>query len=342
MRRVEAALPEGYEIRFAQKKDIPCIMDFFKKHWSEKHIFANDRSFFEYEFCRDEEVCLVLLVNAEGDIRGTLGYIPYGKERRDIFTVMWKVLESEELFTGISLLYYLVDHGSCRHIYTSGFNESTRNIYRYLGFMTVNLTHYYMLNDSAEHVIAKIADGEAFGRSRPEADADTRLVPVKSEENFLNRYRAEDAQDKIVKSAEYMVHRYFQNPKYSYLIYEIDTVFAKKPSFLIAREQEYGVSRAFRIVDFVGDAAVLGRIGTEIERLLKSGGYEYADFYAYGVDDELMRKSGFVKKEPDSVNIIPNYFAPFCQKNINIGAVFEKGMHPLIFKGDGDQDRPSL
>ena len=41
---------ERYEIRIAQKKDIPDIMDFIRHHWREDHIMATNRAFFEYEF----------------------------------------------------------------------------------------------------------------------------------------------------------------------------------------------------------------------------------------------------------------------------------------------------
>lgn len=39
-----------YEIRLAQKEEIPAIMSFIKDCWSENHIMARDRALFEYEF----------------------------------------------------------------------------------------------------------------------------------------------------------------------------------------------------------------------------------------------------------------------------------------------------
>ena len=53
----------------------------------------------------------------------------------------------------------------------------------------------------------------------------------------------------------------------------------------------------------------------------------------------IYQKAGFVECADDT-NIIPNYFNPFEQRNIDLYLV-----DPIIegfraFRGDGDQDRP--
>ena len=68
---------------------------------------------------------------------------------------------------------------------------------------------------------------------------------------------------------------------------------------------------------------------------------EYADFYAYGINEKILNSAGFVENTLTSSNIIPNYYSPYVCQNIGIGIVYEKGTEPIIFKGDGDQDRPS-
>ena len=39
-------------------------------------------------------------------------------------------------------------------------------------------------------------------------------------------------------------------------------------------------------------------------------------------------------------NIIPEYFSPFEQKNVDIYYMSEMDK-PILFKGDGDMDRPN-
>ena len=342
MRRIPIELPEGYTIRFAKKEDISDIMLFFKQHWKENHILANDRAFFEYELCRGDEVCMVLLLNDKNDIEGTLGYLPYGGELRDIFTVMWKVLDNSQMFAGVGLLYYLIDHGRCRHIYTCGLNENTRNIYKYLGFCTGDLQHFYMLNPECKSRIAEIKDTEELNTNYQKSVVSLSLHRVENTEEFLADYCPEKRADKIYKTAEYMVHRYFENPKYRYQVYQIWKEGEKTVSFLIAREQQQDESRLLRLIDFVGDEKLLAYIGTPLRCLMKENGFEYTDLYVYGVADEILYQAGFSKKAKNSQNVIPNYFSPFCRRNVNIARFWEKDVHPIIWKGDGDQDRPSL
>ena len=57
-----------------------------------------------------------------------------------------------------------------------------------------------------------------------------------------------------------------------------------------------------------------------------------------------MLKSGLVKNSFKNETIIPNYFEPFVKKNINLGWAIKTNKVKItpMFKGDCDQDRPSL
>ena len=111
-------------------------------------------------------------------------------------------------------------------------------------------------------------------------------------------------------------------------------------ALLIGREVEHAGARVFRIVDLIGDSSVLGHLESELRRLIEDLGYEYIDFYAYGMDKQVMTASGLQRKTPDDPNIIPNYFEPYVAQNVDIWYSLS---HPdaVIFKADGDQDRPN-
>ena len=51
---------------------------------------------------------------------------------------------------------------------------------------------------------------------------------------------------------------------------------------------------------------------------------------------------GLIKKKNNQ--LIPEYFEPFVKKNIDLKLCIFKNKYKnlLIFKGDGDQDRPSI
>ena len=339
-RRIDYQCEEGYTIRFATVDDIDKIMIFIKAHWKSTHILANDRSFFEYEFLHGQEVTFVLLVDEKTNkIEGTLGYIPYSKnDLRDMFTVVWKVLNSTDVFRGVALMNYLVDHGKCRNIYSSGINPNTRSIYKYMGYKVTYLQHYYRLTERSNYKIAKIKH--------------INILPVETTEyNLQEVYDFIEMEQKIelwkseaypYKDAVYIEKRYFRHPIYQYRIFSIQRGKNTVGTYLIMREIEINGTKIIRVVDVLGEKAYIQYIGASINALLEKEQFEYIDFYQYGIEEENMNKAGFVLREKHDVNIIPNYFEPFLQENVEIGIFFEKELCPYIFKADGDQDRPSI
>lgn len=69
--------------------------------------------------------------------------------------------------------------------------------------------------------------------------------------------------------------------------------------------------------------------------------WEYIDLYCYGIEDDILKRSGFLKRTENDPNIIPNYFEPFEQKNVDIYFVSNVMENLHLYRGDGDQDRPS-
>ena len=45
---------------------------------------------------------------------------------------------------------------------------------------------------------------------------------------------------------------------------------------------------------------------------------EYIDFYNYGFKEQSLLSAGFIERTEGDANIIPNYFHPFVQENIDI------------------------
>lgn len=54
-----------------------------------------------------------------------------------------------------------------------------------------------------------------------------------------------------------------------------------------------------------------------------------------------MYEAGFVEVNEEDGNIIPNYFEPFVQENIDIW-VDSRDDNSLFTKADADQDRPNI
>ena len=67
------------------------------------------------------------------------------------------------------------------------------------------------------------------------------------------------------------------------------------------------------------------------------------DLLNYGISEKIFKKLDFSKLDFSSDDIIiPNFFHPFIQRNIKIEfSYISKYEDFTIFRGDGDQDRPS-
>ena len=93
---------ERYEIRIAQKKDIPGIMDFIQHHWREDHIMATNRAFFEYEFLEEDgTVNFILAIDkTKGTIEALNGVLKasHDSNHLDIFGSFWKSLRGSMAF----------------------------------------------------------------------------------------------------------------------------------------------------------------------------------------------------------------------------------------------------
>lgn len=331
---------ENNVIRFAKYDDIPQIMLFIKTYWSSNHILANNRNFFEYQYVNNKEVHFVLAENNQNEIYGVLGFIPYDSDEckeRDIFLALWKVRQGEHFLAGIDMLHYLEREGRCRNTYCVRINRQTFAIYKYMKKNIAKLEHYYMLNTSCRNYrIAEI-----------KKKSETMCQEVSYEVNNITSVEQLDIHEinneefeGPYKSINYIRKRYFEHPIYVYRIFEIRT--AEGIAYVVGREQECNGARVFRIVELWGKECNITNIGTFLKRIMIENEYEYIDCYEYGMSDACLEKCGLVKLLENDENIIPNYFEPFEKKNIDIYIFTPKGMKTRMFKGDGDQDRPSF
>ncbi len=333
-----------HQIRLAAKADKEKVLLFLKEQWNPNHIYLKSRTLFDYDLQEGDRLNFIIALNAENEIDGFLGFIAYEQELKDsdIFTVLWKVKpKSGDPTLGITLLQRLISDYGFRSVSTVGANGKTLPIYQFLGYTVGQLKHYFIGNDRLKQFsIAKNLPNIPI--SSFEDNSGWSLKEIKDFEVLPEHFPLEST-DKIPKKpARYMEKRYFHHPFYSYKVLAILSPEGRMSgSMLITREVTHLDSRALRIVDFQGSTSDLKHIGAPLAGLLIENGYEYIDFYQYGIDHEIMSEAGFRLKEDFEELIIPNYFEPFEQKNvpINFFTTAQEGF--LFFKADGDQDRPS-
>lgn len=330
------------EIREAAVQDQDNIIQFIKDFWDENHIFVKSPDLFRYQYQSGDQIHFVLGID-NNELVSILGYIPYSNEKDyvDIFLAMW--MTSPNMKTGnIGLLLnkYLLDKGY-RSVSCCGIANRVKGLYKFLGYTTGTLEHYYMLNNDRKDFTIPEINHPVERKLHPDKGSDllriTNFNELKEKFNFdlyKKRY--------FYKDQDYIKKRYFEHPFYQYQIFGVDKEGAIT-SLLITREISINGSKLLRVIDFIGEEQDLGAIGHELQKIMNTYEYEYIDFYQYGISEDILNASGFVKRDKKDSNIIPNYFEPFEKKNVDIHFATNITEHKYyIFKGDGDQDRPNL
>ena len=323
-------------IRFANKEDIPRIMRFLGSHWKKDHILSYNRDLFEFQHFWEDEVTFVISDTEQG-MNGILGFIPYDKRKRDVMLVTWKALKTDDAFLGIDMLEYLRRNSDIRTVSSPGINPKTIPIYQFLGFETGVMKQWYRLCKNAEYQIAKIKDYEIPPILASENAYICEINDINQVSKSLETEYNSTKTGQLRKSLDYIKRRYFEHPIYNYLKYNIEK--DEKNLLVVLRIQEYGNSSILRVIDCIGDWEMFRFFSEQIDYLMDKYGCEYSDCYESGLSDEIFREGGW-KESKKSGNITPDYFSPFEQRNVDIFYMSEI-KNAVLFKGDGDMDRPS-
>jgi hypothetical protein len=333
-------------ISLASVDDISKIMSFINSEWKEGHILARNQYFFLYEHQNRDQINFVISKAKDMQINGVLGFIPSAlDEESDVATVIWKVAKNNDNpILGIQLLQYLQQVKGIRTVFSVGINKKTIGIYKYLGMHTNSLDQFVMLNRNIrEFKIAKVAKSNDFRGSEVSSGENYEIKQI-TDDLELQGFDFEGYKQNIpFKNLKYFSKRYLHHPIYKYNVY--GAFFMNKiVGLIVTRVQSYDESQAVRIVDFIGDEKCFGDFGSFLRELILKERYEYADFYCFGLDKSTLNNAGFHIVDPLQEDlIIPNYFAPFVQKNVLIHffAHTDKINNLKLFKADGDQDRPN-
>ena len=329
-------------IRFAEKEDEPRIVAFLKENWTPNSILVTSPLIFEYQYMRQAECGFVLAEDDEtGEIQGIKGYIPLNSsDHPDVAAALAIALKGSRPMLNMEMQRFLEKQTNCRMMCSPGLNPNTAaRVYPLFRYKVDKLKQYYRLGQKDEFKIAKIVKrpmecGEA-GHAQPV------LYPDMVE--LLRHFDPELYRDNLpYKDARYLSYRYFEHPVYHYDVFGIETSPGHATSLLMIRKIDCGGSCVLRIVDFVGQRDDFRLLRDGLDQILRRSDAEYIDFYCYGMPHEFMTAAGMTLRSEQDENIIPNYFEPFVQKNIDI--IFFCNLHEdfLVCKSDGDQDRPSV
>ena len=332
------------KISFATINDIDMIMTFINDHWQKDHILSKNKLFFNFQYVKNKKVNFIVAKNQQ-NIIGILGFIYSSyKKKSDVFCALWKVLDNiERPLLGVELLKYLERSKNIKNIFSLGINEKNRAICKLIGFETNKLNHFVLLNSKIKNFkVAKITKNINFPEKKSEFLSNHIIKKIHT--NELMKFPFHKFQENLPsKDLDFFLNRYFEHPIYKYSFYGVyyESNFI---SFYVTRVQKINNSSVLRIIDFYGCEKGIFSFSEFLNKLIIKNNYEYADFFNFFLNLNYLLQSGFylIDQEKEDL-IIPDYFNPFEQKNIHIFFFTNSNnMEKIkIFKGDGDQDRPS-
>lgn len=331
-----------FDIRECQLNQIGRIQKFIHEEWKANHILARDSSLMDWQYGTDNGYNFFVAESHKALI-GVLGFIPISrftgdKTERFFWLALWKVKDMPGVRgAGLLLLKALRQKYKKSDWGVVGINRNHIGLYKSLGCETGLLKHYFITNRKINPSLIKVDK-----KKRPVASDGTAIFKqgVQSlsegeEESIFAGYTPR-------KSCSYLRARFENHPGYDYKIYTIiqDN---KAHGFIVARVVKKGTTTVIRIVDFMGDCAILAHCGTAIQQLMEDEAAEYCDFLNHGVKTDPLHSAGFRTVDTDR-EIVPNFFEPFELANhqVHWAAYLQcRDTNLRIFRADGDQDRPN-
>ena len=250
---------------------------------------------------------------------------------------------------GVDMLRFLRKNGHVHSMAAPGINRKTMPIYNFFGYHTGEMTHWYRLCKGKTPRIAKINDWGSEADSAKCKELVTTTITTEKKDILIKQLNAFDVitikdfefcsgrEKQLHKSIDFIKRRYYEHPYFKYE--KCGFVIDDKELIMIFRVQPCNDSNALRLVDCIGDHEILQFVTPIVDELMRNLSCEYVDCYEAGVPAKYFENAGWLNVD-ETDNIIPDYFAPFEQKNVKIYYMAEvEGT--CLFKGDGDMDRPN-
>ena len=334
------------EIRRCRPEEVLELMQFLDRHWQSGHVLATCRPLMEWQHRAPDGSYNYLLAKSEGQIVGVLGYVsctrfdPQLAERNVIWLALWKVREDCGMpGLGLRLLNALSRMEPHAAIAVNGINLAHPPMYRALGYCVDELSQYFLVNPDKPQTLIQAPD---HWKGRSPAGAGTTFTEMQPGE--LDALQETAVFDDVLpgKTPVYFRERFLRHPFYRYRVFHLRS-HAGGAGLLALRVAEHEGRRVLRIVDFAGHTGLLGSCGIELARFMREEDAEYADFWALGVEPELLSLSGFERLNPSGSTVVPNYFEPYVSRNGRILCAFKNktASRFQVFRADGDQDRPN-
>lgn len=324
----------GVKFRLCTPNEGRQALAFINENFDWKLPVVNLPEYFNFYYRSGEQ--LQFAVAEDGGVwLAIVGYIRASMQTDcDVWASVW-VAKKGHNGIGLELMSHLPALTRAQVVACNNIRANTMPLYRFLGWDAQRMGHFYRLAPLPRYQLARVSDSRILP-----VGGDLHLDTV----NTATRLAALGMPDTPCtpkKDVWYLTRRYFEFPHLRYQVYSASEK-GQLLAYLVARVADSGCGKVLRIVDYIGSPAHLPRMGAAIDRLLAESGAEYAELYCAGIGPELLAKAGFSERVEGSRNILPNYLNPPLFENTEYYYFTNRPDAFVMFKADGDQDRPNL
>ncbi len=309
------------------------VIDFLNRHWGSNHPLVNNETLFRYYYVDGDMTNFYVLEDGDG-VAAVCGYIKCSEETNsDIWISIWCAKKGKNGL-GLALMGAMKELTGADIMSCNNIRENTMPFYTFLGYHPDKMDHFYRLTDKNEYKMA-VVNNKIIPLSS--VAHNTSLVLMSGIEEIKTVFTIPKGL-KPQKDYWYINKRYFEYPHYEYKVYLLYS--DNNPvSLVVFRVNKSDEGYVLRLVDYIGSKEDFKLLSGYVDKLMADFDCEYCDMYCWGIDGT---EAGFVLRDENDTNIIPNYLNTLWQKNIDYFFFTTDPEGFMMFKADGDQDRKNL
>lgn len=323
------------------ESELPAFREFCEQHWGSRHALIHDEVMFDYYYRRGEALNFIVAKDEQtSELFGVCGFIAASQAAGpDVWISFILSKKGAPFGVGFGLLDAVAKTTNCRTLGCNNIRRETSGLYEFMGYTVAPAEQYYRFNPDIEnYTLCNIV----YNIQLPVNQTNISVSPA-SPESLADFPFSRFAENRPFKDANYVRWRYFDNPWLDYDVFLLKD--AGERALLVSRTIEHGGACALRVVDFIGDRALVAKSGAFLDDRMRALGAEFVDWYVYGEQAApLMRAAGLapVGFSDKLFNTIPSYLDPPKMENTRFYVFVSDPDGYWMNKADGEGDRPRI
>ena len=307
-------------LRFGDNADVGIITNFIDQHWKRGHILSRDRELFEYMYLeKDGRLNFVIAFDPHSnEVIAILGYIPSDTSHSRISLSMWKSRSDAHLRkykAGLAVFRFLMHELKPISIFSTGTTLEAGEFFKFLGYSFDAMSHHVIVNSEISGFrVIKNPPLCSFYSQSSELPASS-LALIKSDDELRRAVLGLEVANTL-KDVDYLCHRYLQHPRFKYEVREV-LLNARTVGVLVFRRSFANDRSCIRIIDVIGAETCLKSAIGPLAQEMTVNGDEYIDLMSWGLDSNQIKEAGFTNCREFADCVVPEYFSPFSQTNVD-------------------------